>query len=314
MLKVDYEIQLEDGSYIKALLLNHRYNNKLKCEFITYTTIDNPEVRVIVPLKKENDTYYLDYSYQEEQLNELTNSLSLISFHRLPNHLDAYKVKKKKDKKQDETDITKLELPKIKENPSKEITKVISEEEVVFEEKNKILYIRLNDKSKMIFRVVGENKNNYICQRVSPKEAKEILDNKDDYSITYSTFNIANYYKLQGASNISTANNLNTKISKDLVIDDKEPINVLIVTYKDIYAYFIIKNEQEDFYEVEPTTFDYIKYRPYDLIRIILESEEEYKNFLDEYSSIYHTGLTMNILKKNNLNENIKSEIGRRAA
>lgn len=293
MLNDGYEIQLEDGSYRKALIVSTNYSIKYKCHYIVYTLIEEPDKNMIVPLKVVGEKIYIDYSYDLDFLQKVAESISTISLIKLPKKLDDFAKIAQKDKSKEKQSLKEdIVLPK---------NKVINSEEIGIKgNKKKVIFVRLNDKEHMLFKVINENDKEYICERINDKELNK---NENDFIVLHTTFNTRNYYRLQGKSNITSVNRMNTKIAKELVVDDKEPINVLKVVYKDVYAYTIIKNnyEQDDKYVLEITTPDFIKHRKYNSIIVKkLETEDEYNSFLEQYRTAYYSNqvLEMNKTKK----------------
>lgn len=307
MRKVDYKIQLDNGKYVTAVILKRKYSIKYSCDYIVYMDINNPLFKVLVPLIKIDDQFYIDYSFDEDSLKDLASSFSIPSFSTLPNELLSYQLKFRRVNPSLNTTI--FEMPKInmklvedvilKKDDSVELPKKapMAKKEEKVEEENKILFIRLNNKQYMFFKVIKEDKNNYICRRLTEED---FLGIKEDCQVIRSTFNTRNYYKLQDTSNITTANKLPTKIAKDLVLDDSEMIHALIVKYEDkCYEYFVIKVEMEEQYVVEPATYEYIKSHPFDITMTNLGSEQDYNEFCKVYKKIIKTGQTMVIPKEN---------------
>lgn len=308
MLKVDYRIQLDNGKFVNASIVKHKYSVKYSCEYIVFLSSDNPPFKLLVPLIKQDDQVFIDYSFDEDSLQDLASSFSIPSFSKLPNELLSYQLKFRRVSASLNTTI--FEMPKIntklveaeilKKDDLVELPKEVSaskKEEKIEEEENTILFIRLDNKQYMFFKVVKEDKNNYICRRITEED---FLGLKEECQVIRSTFSTRNYYKLQDMSNITTANKLPTKIAKELVIDDAEMIHALIVKYKNkCYEYFVIKVEMEEQYVVEPTTYEYIKSHPFDITMTNLESETDYQEFRKVYDKIVKTGQTMVIPKEN---------------
>lgn len=318
MLK-DYKIELENGSIVSVLLMSHKYSPKFKCEYITCTVIEEPEV-MNLPLIKKDGTYYIDYSFDKEKIEELTKSLSLVNFGKLPREIKGYHEEKKKS-----LDETEFELPLTKEEVkddvidelkedielpiTKEATKVVEVEEVEIAKENKkdkILNIRLNDENNMLFKVIKENEENYECERLNDTDPSTY---ENDYEVIQSTFSTPDFYKLKGESNITTANHLPTKIMKKAIVNDNELLHVMIIKYLEkCYIFFLIKKENKDSYEIQPTTYDYIKCHPYDLIQKELQNEQEYLSFLDEFKVAYYNNSTMSISKSKGKSESSSLE------
>lgn len=298
MLSLSCELQNKKGGYDRVLIIDHKYSTAYKREFITYTNIDNPVSNFIVPVIKENGIYYVDYSFTKEMLKDLYESIHLPAYGEIQYRIKDYT---KKDIKE-ETIAESTPLNE-EENGGKTITetkqKVIETEKIEVDEpkksKSSILYIGLNDNEHMIFRVKEENKDYYICEKITDEEMA--LD--EEAEIIETTFTMPNYYKLVGANNISSANGLYTKIAKNLIVRNSETLHVLVVKCLDkCYANFIIKSETKDSYEIEPTTRDYFKKHPYDLIIKTIDNKEDYREFLEKYKEAYRGNKTMTIKKK----------------
>ena len=305
MLK-DYKIELEDGSIVSVLLISHKYSPKFKCEYITCATIEDQKIMTL-PLIKKDGTYYINYAFNACSLDELSKSLSNMNLNKLPKEIKQFseglEIKLEetefdlpitKDEVQEETTEkidADLELP-----ITKEATKVVEVENVeIKQQKDKILNIRLNDENNMLFKVVSENDTVYECERLNDVDVDKY---QEDYEVIQSTFSTPDFYKLKGESNITTANHLPTKIAKKSIVNDNELLHVMIIKYLDkCYIFFLIKSETKDSYEIQPTTYDYIKCHPYDLVQKELQSNEEYLSFLDEFKVAYYNNSTMSVAK-----------------
>lgn len=299
MLSLSCELQNQKGSYDRVLIIKHEYSVAYKREFITCTNIDNPVSNFIVPVIKENGTYYVDYSLSNEMLKALYNSMHIPAYGEI-----QYTIKDFAKKDIEEKEVVSNSTSVIEEDGGETITetkqKVIAAEKIdapaqVKEQKNTIINIGLNDNEHMVFRVKEENKDYYICEKITDEEMA--LDEQAE--VIETTFTMPNYYKLVGANNISSANGLYTKIAKSSIISNSVTLHVLIVKCLDkCYANFIIKNETQDSYEIEPTTRDYFKKHPYDLIIKTIDNKEEYRDFLEKYKEAYRGNKTMTIQKK----------------
>lgn len=295
MLNGGYKIELENGTLQEVLLTDYRYCPHYKCSYIKCTAINDPNLKYIVPLKEVDNKLYLNYSYEKEVLSKMDKSFSFaLNSKKLPKELLKEKGKNKtKDEvekealaiKKEETTKKKLidleeELPKRKDSTKIEVVasspvKVSSEDK-----KKKVLYIRCQDK-KMIFLVENENNKYYEGRELKEKDFEK---NKDSYNVTYSTFSIIDYYTLEGTKNITSKNGVNTKIDKKKVIDDNIPVHGIIISYlKGFTALFLIKDVLDDAYEIEYTTYDYIKNKPFDLIKKEFKTKEEFLEFYNDF-------------------------------
>lgn len=295
MLSLSCNIQNKKGGYDRILIINHEKSIAHNREFITYTNIDNPVSNYLAPIICENGTYYVDYSLSKEELLTLYNSLSIPAFGNLPDIIKDYAKKDSKIKTKAENTMIDNENGGETVRVTKQ--KVITSEEINVEDKakQKVLYIGLNDNEHMIFKVMEENDSFYVCQKITDKDFISIKDNAD---VIETTFTVPNYYKLVGANNISRANGLYTKVAKKLIVKNSENLHVLIVKYLDkLYSYFVIKNEDNDTYEIEPVNSDYIKKHPYDLVIKTIDNETDYRNFLEKYKKAYHSDSTFIVRK-----------------
>lgn len=288
MLNGGYKIEIQDGTLEEILLLGYRYCPHFKCSYINYTTISNPNNKHIIPLKEEGGKIYLDYSYNNDEkfLLKLSKAFSIsLNSKKLPKVLvtDLKNNKKKEDSSIGNIDNRKVidyeqELPKKK--ASNKIEVIESKPIEIENSKKKVLYIRCQDK-KMIFFVDNENNKYYECREIREKDFEK---NKNDYNIIYSTFSVIDYYTLEGTKNITSKNGVNTKIDKKKVIDDNIPVHGIIISYlKGFTALFLIKDILDDVYEIEYTTYDYIKNKPFDLIKKEFKTKEEFVEFYNDF-------------------------------
>lgn len=300
MLSLSCNIQNKNGGYDRILIIDHKKSLAYKREFITYAHIDKFDKQTsnyLVPVICENGIYYVDYSLSKEELVAIRDSLSRPVLH--SNFPETLKDYAKKDEKVTKEQV--VSAPSIEEDGGETIKttrqKVVTSEKIEVKDnpKNIILYIGLNDNEHMIFKVMEENENFYLCEKIEDKDFALIKDNVD---IIETTFTMPNYYKLEGANNISKANGLYTKVAKNLIVKNSENLHVLIVKYLDkLYSYFVIKNENEDAYEIEPVNYDYIKKHPYDLVIKTIDDEKDYREFLEKYKKAYRSNSTFIVEK-----------------
>ncbi len=285
MLNGGYKIELQDGSLESIQLVSYRYCPHFKCSYIIYTGISNKGKKNIIPLKEVEGKIYLDYSSinDEDFLLKLSKAFSIsINTKKLPKLL-TLEPKKGKRKEVEEISSKKEKVIDWEEVlPKKKVfTKVERVEPVEIENtKKKVLYIRCQDK-KMIFLVDRENNKYYEGRELKEKDFEK---NKDDYDVTYSTFSVIDYYTLEGTKNITSKNGVNTKIDKKKVIDDNIPVHGIIISYlKGFTALFLIKEVLDDSYEIEYTTYDYIKNKPFDLIKKEFITKNEFLKFYNDF-------------------------------
>ena len=93
MLKADYRIQLVNGKFVNASIVKHKYSVKYSCEYIVCVSTDNPSIKLVLPLIKEYEQFFIDYSFDEYSLQDLTSSFSMPSFSKLPKELLSYQLK-----------------------------------------------------------------------------------------------------------------------------------------------------------------------------------------------------------------------------
>lgn len=275
-----YKIELQDGTLESIRLIGYRYCPHYKCSYINYTTTKNPKTKCLIPLKEVEGRLYLDYSYDEDFLLKLSKAFSFSqNIKKLPKNL-VPEFKKKKEVKESKKKVFDFEeeLPKKKSSTKVE---VIDTKEVEIEtNKKKVLYIRCQDK-KMIFLVDRENNKYYECCELKEKDFEK---NKDDYNVIYSTFSVIDYYTLEGTKNITSKNGVNTKVDKKKVIDDNIPVHGIIISYlKGFTALFLIKEVLDDAYQIEYTTYDYIKNKPFDLIKKEFKTRSEFLEFYNAF-------------------------------
>lgn len=285
MLNGGYKIELQNGIKQDILLADYRYCPHFRCFYISYFAIDKPDTKNIVPLKEVAGKLYLDYSFKKEELNRLAASFSIgQKSNKLPKELliDPLdkKIKEEKELLKDKVIDLEEELPKRKESTKKEVIATTPVKVESTDNKRNVLYIRCQDK-KMIFLVEKENSKYYECREISYKDFEK---NKDNYNVLYSTFSVIDYYTLEGTKNITSKNGVNTKIDKKKVIDDNIPVHGIIISYlKGFTALFLIKNVLDDKYEIEYTTYDYIKNKPFDLIKKEFTTKEEFLKFYNDF-------------------------------
>lgn len=328
MLKVGKEIQLPNGLFTTVVVTNCKYSPKYKCNYMTYITLDDPENTKVVPLKKEGNISYADYSYSEKEIEDMVKGISLPSIIKTEEKIISYS---KKDNKyinsiiNDETmalslpkkvshvisldETISLELPKIK-------SKVVDVSPVEVEEMSKqnVLYVSLNNETHMLFRVEDSLEKEYVCTRISDKE---LIDNQDKYAVLKATLSLVDFYNLKGESNITSLNNTTVKIPKSMIIDENEHINLLMIEYNGNSFYpFLIENETDNSYEILETDRNFIANHPYELVVVEILSEEDFIKFKNDYSKSKNKRLPISLLKKGLSieKENMKEEIVKRAA
>lgn len=300
-----YKIELQDGTLESIQLLSYRYCPHFKCSYISYASFSKPNIKYLLPLKEIEGKIYLDYSYSNDEkfLLKLSKAFSIsINSKKLPKILiPEHKKDIKNDDSLSESNKEKkklidfsCELPKKKTSTKVEVIEHVESET----SKKKVLYIRCQDK-KMIFIVDKENNKYYECRELKEKDFEK---NKDNYNVIYSTFSIIDYYTLEGTKNITSKNGVNTKIDKKKVIDDTIPVHGIIVSYlKGFTALFLIKDVLDDAYEIEYTTYDYIKNKPFDLIKKEFKTKNEFLKFYNDFVESRNNNKPLYIKRNNEL-------------
>lgn len=328
----NYELQLQNGKYQQIIVLSHKFCKKTNNEFITYAALDTPNITILQPLIKIDDTLYADYSRSNEEIEEMLKAnrsiLPAFNLAKLPKKIEnTDKLEQEHKQSLEETNFLpktkeeieetnvlpkakKIEIPEMEatnilpkakeiEIPEMEATNIlpktkldedlsekiqvvdVEEVEIKQEEKENTIRTILDEMTHMVFKIKNQDENNYYCDRLK--------DNTDisQYNNVDINLDQKEFYNLQGACNILSSNGLDIKISKELIEEANREYNILMFKYKNVYYSFVVKNYDEEIYEVDNRIYtkQEIEKHPY----TILPSDFEDEEFLSEFQKSIDT-------------------------